>query len=143
MPRVVNPSDALARALHAASQGLTVAEVGGFDGLSDRIREAVFASERLAVVLEQLTRYGHSRRGSPEPFQAADIAMVVGGARRAIGTLAETMPRMPSSHYEGYCTALDALIEMGHQVAERGIVAEPAEETSDWNAFRTESPRRR
>ena len=143
MSRIVNPSDTLARALRAASRGLTVAEASGFEGVAGRIREAAIASERLALVLAQLGRQGYSRRGSSEPVQASDIATVVDGVRRAVGELAQTTPRMLSSHYEGYCTALKVLIDTGHQVAERGVAPEPVEEASEWEPFRKGPPPRR
>ena len=143
MSRIVNPSDTLTRALRAASRGLTVAETSGFDGLTERVRDAALASERLAFVLDQFARHGYSRRGSAEPVQAADIAAAADGVRRAVGGLAQTTPRMLSSHYEGYCIALKVLIDTGHQVAERGVAAEPVEEASEWDMFRTGPPSRR
>ena len=143
MSRIVNPSDTLTRALRAASRGLTVAEASGFEGVTGRIREAAIASERLAIVLGQLRRQGYSRRGSTQSVQAAAIAAAVDDVRRSVGDLAETTPRMLSSHYEGYCTALKVLSDMGHQVAERGVAAEPVEEASEWEPFRKgPSPRR-
>ena len=143
MSRIVNPSDTLTRALRAASRGLTVAEMSGFDGLTQRMRDAALASERLAIVLNQFARHGYSRRGSPEPVQASAITAAVDGVRRAVGELAQTTPRMLSSHYEGYCAALKVLIDTGHQVAESGVAAEPVEEASEWEPFRKGPPSRR
>ena len=143
MPRIVNPSDTLTRALRTASRGLTVAEVSGFEGLTGRIRAAAIASERLALALEQLARHGYSRRGSSEPVLASDIAAAVDGVRRAVAELAQTTPRTFSSRYEDYCVALEVLINTGHEVAERGVAAEPVKEASEWDTFRTgPSPRR-
>ena len=85
MSRIVNPSDTLTRALRAASRGLTVAEMSGFDGLTQRMRDAALASERLAIVLNQFARHGYSRRGSPEPVQASAITAAVDGGRCATG----------------------------------------------------------
>ena len=58
-----------------------------------------------------------------EPVQAADIIAAVDGVRRAVGALAQTTPRMLSSHYEGYCNVLKVLIDTGHLVAQRGVAA--------------------
>ena len=143
MSRIVNPSDTLTRALRAASRGLTVAETSGFDDITQRMRDAALASERLALALEQLARHGYSPRGSLEPVQAADIIVAVDGVRRAVGALAQTTPRMLSSHYEGYCNVLKVLIDTGHLVAERGVAPELVEEASEWEPFRKRPPPRR
>ena len=58
MPRVIHPSDRLARARRAAEQGLSVAERAGFSTLADGARASVLASERLVQVLELLADRG-------------------------------------------------------------------------------------
>ena len=107
------------------------------------VTPAAIASERLPLLLDQFGQHGYFRRGSAEPVQAADIAAAVDDVRRAVGAFAQTTPRMLSSHYEGYCTALQVLIDMGHQVAERGPAAELVEEVSEWEPFRKGPPPRR
>ena len=99
MPRVIHPSDRLARALRAAKHGLSVAERAGFSTVADGVRASVLSSERLVQVLEFLVDRGFSPRGASSPVPAERVVGATAVLRAAVGVLAQTTPGMFSSHY--------------------------------------------
>ena len=137
MPRVANPADTLTRALRAASRALARAETSGFDGLSERVRDAAAASQRLTLVVEQLARQGYRPLGARSELVPHESALsACANVRRTVGALAQTTPRDLSSRYQEYASALEALIALGDAVAERGVESQPAPERPQWQVFR-------
>ena len=136
MPRVIHPSDRLARALRAAEQGLSVAERAGFSTLTDGVRASVLSSERLALVLELLVDRGFSPRGASAPVPPDRVLSATRALRGAVGALAQTTPRMLSSHYDAYCRTLSTLVKVACEVAGQGVTAQRREEPSEWDLLR-------
>lgn len=136
MPRVIHPSDRLARALRAAEQGLSVAERAGFSTLADGVRASVLASERLVQVLELLVDRGFSPRGASSPVPAERVVGATTALRAAVGVLAQTTPGMFSSHYAAYRRSLDELLAVAREVAGEGVTAQRRQEPNEWDLFR-------
>ena len=136
MPRVIHPSDRLARALRAAEQGLSVAERAGFSTLADGIRASVLASERLVQVLELLADRGFSPRGASSPVPAERVVDATAALRVAVGVLAQATPGMFSSHYAAYRRSLDELLAVAREVAGEGVTAQRRQEPNEWDLFR-------
>ena len=88
MPRVIHPSDRLARDIRAAEQGLSVAERAGFSTLADGVRASVLASERLVQALELLADQGFSPRGASSPVAAERVVLATAALHAAVGVLA-------------------------------------------------------
>lgn len=136
MPRVIHPSDRLARALRAAEQGLSLAERVGFSTLADGVRASVLASERLVQVLELLVDRGFSPRGASSPVSAERVVGATAALRAAVGVLAQTTPGMFSSHYAAYRRSLDELLAVAREVAGEGVTAQRRQEPNEWDLFR-------
>ena len=136
MPRVIHPSDRLARALRAAEQGLSVAERAGFSTLADGVRASVLASERLVQVLELLAHGGFSPRGASSPVPTDRVVGATAALRAAVGVLAQTTPGMFSSHYAAYRRSLGELLAVAREVAGEGVTAQRRQEPNEWDLFR-------
>ena len=136
MPRVIHPSDRLARALRAAEQGLSVAERAGFSTVVDGVRASVLASERLVQVLELLAGRGFSPRGASSPVPAERVVGATAAPRSAVGELAQTTPGMFSSHYAAFRRSLGELLTVAREVAGEGVTAQRWQEPNEWDLFR-------
>ena len=137
MPRVIHPSDRLARALRAAEQGLSVAERAGFSTLADGIRASVLASERLVQVLELLADRGFSPRGASSPVPAERVVDATAALRVAVGVLAQR-PRRGCFHHTMPRTAAASasFLAVAREVAGEGVTAQRRQEPNEWDLFR-------
>ena len=109
--------------------------VEGFGGLTDRIREAMRASERLVRLLERLSREGLRRGGAASPLTSDEVVAATSAVRATIGALAMTTPSMLSTHFNEYTGRIGELLVLAERVAEHGI-AFPEGEADEWQSFR-------
>ena len=135
--RLQNPRDELQRAVQRAERGIAASSAEGFREILERVRQAVLQSERLVVVLDRLVQQGFDRRQRAKPVAPSDVEPVVQAVRVAVGAFAMTTPTKFSTDYKRYTEAVEALIQVGRAVLERGV-ASPVKvaELDEWKPFR-------
>ena len=135
--RLQNPRDELTRALHHVETALSGASTEGFSEVFPNVRRAVAGSERLVLVLDQLTRQGFRRRQSSSFVSIAEVQEPIQEVREIVGRLAKTTPAKFSEDYEQYNQRVRALIQVGQSVLDRGLdPPERLEELDEWKPFR-------
>ena len=127
MARLHNPSASLRKTSRDAVQALGATRVEGLSGLTDRIREAVLACERLARLLDRLSREGFRGLGALEPLPPDEVRAATAAIRVTIGALATTTPSKLSVHFDEYTRRVEDLLVLALRAAERGI-AFPSDE---------------
>ena len=135
MARLHNPGISLRKALRDANQGLARAQVEGLAGMTQRVREAVAASEGLVRLLERLARDGHLRPGAPAPLPAGEVLAATRAVRATIGAIAMTTPSQFSARFDEYADCVGKLVVLAERVSEQGIQF-PEPETDEWEPFR-------
>ena len=135
--RLPNPRDELGRAIQRAERGLAAASAEGFQELLRRVRQAVLQSERLVVVLDRLVLQGFRRRESTDSLAPSDVEPALQAVRAAVGSVATTTPLKFSADYKRYTERVEALIEVGRKVLDRGVESSVnVAELDEWKPFR-------
>ena len=97
----------------------------------------VLQSQRLVVVLDRLVLQGFRRRQSTDPLAPSDVEPAVRAVRVALGSLAVTTPLKFSADYKRYTELVEALIEVGRAVLDRGVESSlRVAELDEWKPFR-------
>lgn len=142
--RFAKPTPEIERAVRQATSALSAARCAGFDGMAERLRNAVAASERLVVVLERIAEHGLRRPREPEPLSPTEVREGVRLVREAVAELAGTTPEGLSDAYAQYTRAVEALVELANRVLQSGVrQTEGDQSPSPWDNFRPPPPRAR
>ena len=131
--RLPNPRDELQR----AERGLRAESAEGFRGVLLRVRQAVLQCERLVVVLDLLVLQGFRRRQPTDPLASSDVEPAIQAVRAAVGSLLVTTPLKFFADYKRYTERVEALIEVGRAVLDRGVESSArVAELDEWKLFR-------
>ena len=142
--RLPNPSEAVRRAVKQARSELSTARCSGFDGMTERIRNAVMSSERFVVVLERIGRHGLRRGENAKALSPTDVQEAVQRVRGAVGELGGTTPEGFSDGYAAYTRSVQELAELAERVVECGVAHTDEDQLpSEWDTFRKPGRRER
>ena len=134
MARLHSPGRSIRKASRDAAEALAAAQVEGFLGLTDRVREAVVSSERLVQLLDQVAREGFSPTGAREPLPADEVLAATSVVRGTIGAIAMSTPSQFSTHFNAYTARVGELVALAQCVAAHGI-EDPAPKADEWQPF--------
>ena len=135
--RLGNVRDELTRGIQRTERALAAASVEGFREVVPRVRQAVLECERLVMLLDRLVLQGFRRRRRTDPLAPSDVEPAIQAVRVAVGSLAVTTPAKFSVDYKGYTQRVEALIEVGRAVLDRGVESSvKLAELDEWEPFR-------
>ena len=135
--RLSHPTPEIQRAVKQATSGLSAARCSGFDGMAERIRNAVVASERLVVVLERIAEHGLRRPKDANPLSPKEVREGVRQVREAVGQFADTTPEGLSDAYGHYTRAVEALVDLANRVLRCGVLHTEGDQLlTPWDNFR-------
>ena len=134
--RLQNPRYELERAVKRAKSALAASSGEGFREVLPRVRRAVVDSELLVMVLGSLVRQGLRRVRSKDLLPPEQVQDAIQHLRAAVGRLANTTPAKLSADYAEYTQRVQAVIDVGCAVLDRGLEPVEREELDEWKPFR-------